>query len=149
MKKLIIVSISLMVLAAKAQSPDFHANVTNLWSQAGYKSNVLAIAEQRLNVNSNDIAGLILEFEYQVTFLEFSSVSNMAQRVLAVGETILSTNFVREFSLYAEDVRTTLSILPLYPPNEIAADKQKALLPNKRLVPSKVIQALQDDGYFQ
>ena len=148
MKKLVITLSVLTVSSVNAQTVDFYANVTNLWAQAGYKSNVLEIAEQRLAANTNDIAGLILKFEYQVAFFETASISNLAQRVLSVGETITSANFAREFPVYAEDVRTTLAVLPLYPPGEIATDKAKALRPNKRLVPRKVIEALRDDGYF-
>ena len=126
---------------------NFHTNVTNLWFQ-GNKSNVLEIAEQRLTVNTNDIAGLVLKFEFEVEFIEFLSISNTAHRVLAVGETIASVNFKREFPEYKEDIDTLLFALPFYPPNEIAADKLKALIPNKPLNASKVIKALQDDGYF-
>ena len=44
---------------------NFHTNVTNLWYQ-GYKTNVLAIANERLSQNTNDIAGLILKAEFQL-----------------------------------------------------------------------------------
>jgi len=131
-----------------ANTTNFFTNVTNLWYQ-GYKSNVLEIAEQRLSVNSNDIAGLILKLEFEIEFLEFSSFSNTAQRVFTVGETIASTNFVREFSEYTNDVHTLLLLIPHYPMNEIAADKQKALISNKPLSADDIIEALQDDGYFQ
>jgi len=127
---------------------DFHTNVTNLWYQ-GEKSNVLEIAEHRLTANTNDIAGLVLKFDFEVEFLEFPSISNTAHRALAVGETIVSANFKREFPEYKDGIEALLYALPFYPPNEIAADKLKALIPHKPLNASKVIKALQDDGYFQ
>ena len=131
-----------------ANTTNFHTTVTNLWFQ-GHKSNVLEIAEQRLNVNSNDIAGLILKYECHIGFLELSSISNAAQRVLAVGTTITSTNFVREFSLYSESINHILSVLPHYPPAELAADRQKIHIANKPLPAGDIIKALQDDGYVQ
>jgi len=148
MKKLVFLFSILMVSALQAQTMDFHSNVTNLWFQ-GQKSNVLEIANQRLNINTNDIAGLILKLEYEVEFLEFTAFSNTVQRVLTVGKTITSTNFVREFSEYEEDINVLIDALPHYPANEIAVDKLKALLPNKPLAADEVIKALQNDAYFQ
>jgi len=133
--------------ACHAQT-NFYTNVTNLWYQ-GHKSNVLEIAEQRLTADTNDIAGLILKLEFAVEFLEFPMFSNTVQRVLAVGQTVASPNFAREFQEYAEDINDILFALPFYPANEIAADKLKALIPNKPLAADDVIKALQDDGYFE
>ena len=57
--------------------------VTNLWYE-GHKSNVLAIAEQRLAANSNDLAGLILRMEYNLAFSNNSCLSNDAMSVISV-----------------------------------------------------------------
>ena len=126
----------------------FHANVTNLWYQ-GHKSNVLEIAEQRLSADTNDIAGLILRYEFQIAFLEVSSVSNSARRVLDVAQTITSANFARTFPEYSENIQAALDFLPHYTPAEVAEDKLKALIPHKPLVATDIIKALQDDGYFE
>ena len=145
---MVIVGIAVVGAWACHAQIGFHANVTNLWYQ-GHKSNVLEIAEQRLSANTNDIAGLILKLEFTVEFLEFPSFSNTVQRVLAVGQTIVSPNFAREFPEYAEEVSDLLTLIPHYPPAEIAADRLKALIPHKPLVATDIIKALQDDGYFQ
>jgi len=126
---------------------NFHTNVTNLWYQ-GHKSNVLEIAEQRLSVDTNDIAGLILKYECHIGFLELASISNAAQRVLNVAPTITSTNFARVFPEYVENIQAVLEVLPYYPPAELAADMQKIHVANKPLVATDIIEALQDDGYF-
>jgi len=139
----IIMSLSLVCHA----NTNFYTNVTNLWFQ-GYKSNVLEIAEQRLDTNTNDIAGLILKYEFQVEFLEVSSISNSAQRVLNIGATITSTNFAHLFPDYIENIHAALNFLPHYTPSEIAEDKPKALIPHKPLVADKIIEALLKDGYF-
>jgi len=73
---------------------NFYENVTNLWYQ-GYKTNVLAIADARLAVNSNDIAGLILKAEYHLEFCEDAALSNAFLRIIQVGDTITTTNFVK------------------------------------------------------
>jgi len=145
--KLFIAS-AIMSLACHADTTNFFTNVTNLWFQ-GDKTTVLAIAEQRLGANTNDIAGLILKYEFQLEFLEMSSISNSAQRVLNVGATITSTNFAQVFPNYIENIHAALIFLPHYTPAEILEDKPKALIPHKPLVATDIIKALQDDGFFQ
>ena len=97
MKKLLI-GLILMVVGESTSlaQTDFYTNVTNLWYQ-GYKSNVLEIAEQRLSVNTNDIAGLILKVNYHIAFCERAAYSNAFLRVIQVGDTVMTTNFVKEW----------------------------------------------------
>ena len=148
MKKLIATLALLTAIIAHSQTPDFHANVTNLWYQ-GYKSNVLEIAEQRLNMNSNDIAGLILKYEFELAFLELSSISNTAQRILNVGPLVTTINFANVFPDYTNRIHVILDFIPQYHPDRIEIDKPKALIPHKPLLGDRYIKALQDDGYFQ
>ena len=130
---------------------NFYTNVTNLWYQ-GYKSNVLEIAEQRLNINSNDIAGLILKAEYHFEFLEVEAISNAWLRVIQVGDTITTTNFVKEWQagMSREDILDLLDVIAENPltPQQIQADKLKALINEKPLPNEGLIEALQEDGYF-
>lgn len=145
--KLLVAGTIMSLALACPASTNFFTNVTNLWFQ-GYKSNVLEIAEQRLSANTNDIAGLILKYEFQLEFLEVASISNLAQRVLDVGATVTSANFVQQFPEYIENIHAALDFLPHYTPVEILGDKPKALIPNKPLVADEIIEALQKDGYF-
>jgi hypothetical protein len=130
---------------------NFYTNVTNLWYQ-GYKSNVLNIANVRLAANSNDIAGLILKAEYHFAFLEVEAISNAYLRVLQVGDTITTTNFVKEWQEDKSRERI-LWILDDFAENpmtlqEIQAEKPKALINEKPLPDADLIEALQKDGYF-
>ena len=128
---------------------NFYTNVTNLWYQ-GHKSNVLAIANARLAVNSNDIAGLILKAEYHFAFLEYSACSNAYLRVLQVGDIVTTTNFVKRYQGFSrEDILWLLDDLAENPmtEQEIQAEKHKALIKHKPL-PASLIEALQKDGYF-
>ena len=150
MKKLLI-TLMLTVIGGNAifAQTNFYTNVTNLWYQ-GYKSNVLEIAEQRLNVNSNDIAGLVLKAEFHFAFLDVSAISNAYLRVLEIGDTITTTNFVKR---YQESSRERiLGILDDFKENpvtvqELQVDKPKAFIKEKPL-PASLIEALQKDGYF-
>lgn len=131
---------------------NFYTNITNLWYQ-GYKSNVLAIANARLAANSNDIAGLILKAEYHFEFLEVGSISNAYIRVIQVGDTITTTNFVKEWQAgkSREDLIDLLDVIAENPltPQQVQTERIKGFINEKPLPNENLIKALQVDGYFQ
>ncbi len=137
--------------ACPAQT-NFYTNVTNLWYQ-GHKSNVLAIANSRLAQNTNDIAGLILKAEYHFAFLEDDAVSNAYLRVVQVGDTITTPNFVQDWQIgkAREDIIDLLDVIAeiRLTPQQIQIEKQKAFINEKPLPNGSLIEALQKDGYFQ
>ena len=131
---------------------NFYTNVTNLWYQ-GYKTNVLAIANERLAANSNDIAGLILKGGYHLAFTEVTEISNAYLRVIQVADTITTTNFAacwnkerwgRQDYLHILDVIVERKLTP----QQIENDRKKGFIKGKRLPDSYLIEALQKDGYF-
>ena len=130
---------------------NFYTNVTNLWYQ-GHKTNVLEIANIRLTANTNDIAGLILKAEYHFAFLEVESISNAYLRVIQVGDTITTTHFAKEWKENKSRERIVLILDDFsedpITPQEIQAEKHKALIPRKPLPDADLIEALQKDGYF-
>ena len=131
---------------------NFYTNVTNLWYQGGgARSNVLVIADARLAVNTNDFVGLLLKAHYHVEFLEVGAISNAFFRVMQVGDTITTTNFVKRWQGRPQKILWFLDVLaemPLITPQEIQAEMHKALLPRKPLPDAELIEALQKDGYF-
>ena len=151
MKKLVIAFMLMVVSGSNVLAQtNFYTNVTNLWFQ-GYKTNVLEIAEQRLNVNSNDIAGLILKAEYNLEFYEVGNISNAYLRVIQVGDTITTTNFVSYYQQTArQDFLGVLDDFVENPitPQEIQNEKPKSLLKYKRMAADSLIEALLKDGYF-
>lgn len=136
------------VSSGLAQTNFYYTNVTNLWYQ-GYKSNVLAIADARLAQNTNDIAGLILKMEYYTEFSVMSEISNSFWRVINVGDTITTSNFVARFPRKQENLLTILSFIDENPlsPAELAIEQAKGNI-NHKLFPDHLIEALQKDGYF-
>ena len=132
---------------------NFYTNVTNLWYQGGeFRTNVLTIANARLAANSNDIAGLILKAEYNLEFYNVGDISNSYLRVIQVGDTITTTNFVKDW----QEEMSKASILGILDdfaetpvtPQEIQKEKPKAFLKHKRMTHDSLIEALQKDGYF-
>ncbi len=146
-KCVIVLMISLTVFQIGYAQTNFTETVSSLW-YAGQKTNVLNIANQRLQTNTNDIAGLILKMEYQIEFLQLNTISNTMQRVLVEGTKITTTNFVTIFSVLEGSVNHLLDMIPLYPPDEFATDQGKCNISGKPLSFRSVIQALENDGYF-
>jgi len=154
MKKLVI-TLMLTVVGGNAilAQTNFYTNVTNLWYQGGAsRSNVLTIANARLAVNTNDIAGLILKANYDLEFLEVGTISNSYLRVIQVGDTITTTNFLKNWqeglSRYA--ILHLLDVIAENPltPQQIQKGKIKALLPRKPFPDADLLETLQKDGYF-
>ena len=136
--------------ASLAQT-NFYTNVTNLWYQ-GYKSNVLAIATARLAANSNDIAGLILKAEYHLAFCERALLSNAYLRVIQRADTITTANFAKCWQEEGgrQDYFDILEYVAENPltPQQIQQESLKGLITEKPLPDEYLIEALQEDGYF-
>ena len=139
--------------SASLAQTNFYTNVTNLWHQGGeYRTNVLTIANVRLAANTNDIAGLLLKAHYHAEFSEIEETTNAFSRVIQVGDTITTPNFVtcwqevqsRQGILWFLDIMEKKPLTP----QEIQDGKNKALIPHKPLANADLIEALQKDGYF-
>jgi hypothetical protein len=134
------------VCSVQAQT-NFYTTVTNSWYQ-GDKSNVFVMAESRLAQNTNDIAGLILKLECQFAWLDLAQLSNSVLRVIQVGDTITSTNFVQKFQIERQELLDDLELLKTYPtPEGLPTERQKGNISQKEL-PTFLFDALYKDGYF-
>ena len=130
--------------------------VTNLWYN-GHKSNVLAIAEERLAINSNDLAGLIVRFNYDLEFsnrvcysndivhildvLHTSQFPSLTNNVLHTSATLLQDALV-DFLDYMAGPQSKLS------PEEEIMDRQKRLINQKPLADEAFLKTLADNGLF-
>ena len=145
--------LALSCVAQTNQPPvDNFALVTNLWYQ-GYKTNVLAIAEQRLAANSNDLAGLVLKMEYDFSFLNFSNISNNMLAVVHAVQAISNDNshvFSNAHEITNELTSVLLLLRDVYRPTpaEVEQDRAKAFLPHKRMTFEDYLKWLHDDGLF-
>ncbi len=152
--------VTMLTLSCVAQTNhppvDNFALVTNLWYQ-GYKTNVLAIAEQRLAANSNDLAGLIVQFNFDLEFTNRANYSNDIARItnalhispycsltngpLFVPATILN-NSLTGFLEYLASSQAELS------QEEERSEKQKSLFSKKPLADEFFLKKLSDYGLF-
>ena len=127
---------------------NFVKQVADLWF-AGHKTNVLTIASQRLQQNTNDIAGLLLKMSYETEFLQFDQMSNTMDRVVQVGATITTPKFSELYPIVEASANYWKNLIPVYPPDQIDPDRAKGKLTEKPLAVDYILEALQEDGYFQ
>lgn len=131
---------------AAFSSPTFD-NFTNLWYTAQH-SNALAMANQRLAANSNDVAGVLMKASWDFEFLEPTDLSNTLARVVLIGNTCHTPAFTKAFEITKVDARCLLDAFALEPPEERIADRAKRGLPGKLPHYLEELKALDDDGYF-
>ncbi len=145
--------LGLSCVAQTNQPPvDNFALVTNLWYQ-GYKTNVLAIAEQRLAANSNDLAGLVLKMEYDFSFLNFSSISNSMLAVIHAVQAISNNN--SHVSSHTYEITNELSSVVLLlrdvdgpTPAGLEHDRAEALLVPETMTFEDYLKWIHEDGLF-
>ena len=105
------IAIVLITLASSSSAQtDLYSTVTNLWWE-GPKTNILAIAEERLAANTNDIVGIVLKTEYDISFSPATVLSNSFRRVLAVGAEVDTPAFAAAYPRIAWNVSGMFVVL--------------------------------------
>jgi len=153
MKKMLFAFCVFTASITEAQTTNFYTTVTNLWYQ-GQKAEVLALGQERLNINSNDMAGLIIKLEYEGEFLQLESISNTLHKVLSIGELITNVNFKTQYPNLKETIESDLEIIAIFSgfnlsQDELEAERAKGLIPHKPFALYKELEALQKDGLFE
>ena len=140
-----------IVLASTAiiglSDADFYTTTTNLWNQ-GHKHEVYTNAQERLNVYTNDMAGLLLSLVYDIEFLQLDTISNSAMRVREQGALITNEHFRAEYPDLEENIDVLLTLLAEQPmtEEECVQDAAKGNIPGKRMLFSGALEALQMDN---
>ena len=142
-----IIAILSLTFAISAVASDYYTSVTNFWYQ-GQQTNVLALSEQRLAANTNDIAGLLMKASYDFDFSNATTLSNTLARILVVGDTITTPAFTNAFRLTRIDIRGTFKTLATETPEEHSSDMLKVMGAGHPMAYSDELKALDDDGYF-
>ena len=106
------------------------------------------MGQERLNINSNDMAGLIIKLEYYEEFLQLGGLSNLLIKTSMIGASITNENFNACFPDFNEGIQWSLEFLSTYKPDstELAIERAKGLIPNKPFSYFKELEALQKDG---
>jgi len=123
----------------------FFLQISSLWER-GEKETVLAIAHKRIQVNSKDVAGLVLQLEYQIAFLQLDDLPETVDRLRSVGDAIGTKNFQKMWPTIRADIEVIKMMVSKYPEKDIEADRKKALIKGKPMTYGKLIKAIEDDG---
>lgn len=142
-----ILAAAILFASTPVLASDYYTNITNQWWQ-GHQTNVLAMANQRLAANTNDIAGLLMKASYDFDFSNSTTLSNTLARVLSVGGTVTSSSFSKTFRLLQLDIQCTFKTLATETPQEHATDMLKVLGAGHPMAYDFALEALDDDGYF-
>ena len=85
------------------------------------------------------------------SILEVDEISNAYLRVIQVGDTITTTHFMRQYQSFAKEnilgILDDLAGNPM-PPQESQVEKPKAFHAYMLMAHDSLIDALQQDGYF-
>ena len=127
---------------------NFYEQVSAMWFN-GDKQGVLDITNQRLAINSNDIAGLLLKLEYEEEFLLLSNVTNTMTRVLEQVPHFSGSNFAQRIPILIGWGEEMEAVINQYPQNEYIADLARSNMVGQVMSCDEDIKALQADGYFQ
>jgi len=149
MKKKCLACLLWLVVAISVHGQDgFTSQVEGMW-RAGDHAGVLAIAQQRLATDPNDLPGLLLKFDYEVEYLQLDEATNTATEILRVAPQIGTERFSEVRDYVTLNAQTLIEVVTNYPPAEYARDLARVgTITNKFLSYKYAIQALEEDGYF-
>lgn len=130
-------------------SADNYASVTNDWQQGNY-SNVYEWAQSRLSANTNDLPAAYVMVEYDVSFSDFTSMSNSIMRMMRVSDTATLPAFTNLYhktrpgwTYYLEN------FLPAQNESEREAEQLKSLAPGRPLTCSPFLDILWENSLWE
>lgn len=123
----------------------FSSAITDLWKQ-NRKQEVLAIAEERLAVNSDDIVGLILKFEYQIEFVVVPDVYGTMDKILAEASKFKGSQYQKILPFLRATIETGRPLLEAMDEEQRAHERLTANIENKVPMTLPVLEALERDG---
>ncbi len=147
MKHLIFILFAIGTFSTAAKcATSFSDSLNNMWL-AGDKAQVLATAKQRLQSNSNDIAGLVITMEYYMEFSDIVHLKDSIDKVIAAGSTLATTQFAKLFPKLKSDLMyIETSVLPSVSAEMAAAESPKGDISGKPMDFLYVLQAAETDG---
>ena len=146
MKKHFLILMVALLVAIFPCSNELYRNCVNALYD-GNKTNVLRLPNSDCK-RTRTISQVHFE-DIEIAFLDLMPLRIRWIAFIEVGETITTTNFVTVFPKLEGSINHLKAMIPLYPPDELAADQGKGNISGKPLPHADVLQALEDDGYFE
>ena len=145
--RIAIAAVLVMIAGSSSAQTDLYSTVTNLWWE-GPKTNILAIAEERLAANTNDIVGIVLKTEYDISFSPATVLSNSFRRVLAVGAEVDTPAFAAAYPRIAWNVSGMFVVLFRETPESFENERPKGFILHKEMDMKWAWDALHEDGWL-
>ena len=145
--RIAIAAVLVMIACSSSAQTDLYSTVTNLWWE-GPKTNILAIAEERLAANTNDIVGIVLKTEYDISFSPATVLSNSFRRVLAVGAEVDTPAFAAAYPRIAWNVSGMFVVLFRETPESFENERPKGFILHKEMDMKWAWDALHEDGWL-
>ena len=127
-----------------------YCTVTNMcWN--GAKTNILAIAESRLAANTNDIVGIVLKLEYDLSFSYLDDFTNNIPKAIKVASGVHTPNFAELYNDFVVSLTHLEKFIRENPASEadLVRERAKGNIPHKRMNFNRFLKALDDDGFFE
>ena len=140
-------TLGLLALALNASASAYFDNITNLWYTAQH-SNVLALANQRLAANTNDVAGCLLRASYDFVYSDASTQSNSLDKLVSVYRSVQTPAYLRSCMFLEADVAGIKLWLSHETPEQHAETLTKGSCPGRLPHYIRQLTALDEDGYF-
>ena len=145
--RIAIAAVLVALVGSSSAQTDLYSTVTNLWWE-GPKTNILAIAEERLAANTNDIVGIVLKTEYDISFSPATVLSNSFRRVLAVGAEVDTPAFAAAYPRIAWNVSGAFISLERYMDAVYLEEHPKGFILHKEMDMKWAWDALHEDGWL-
>ncbi len=140
-----------LALAGLSASPsaDSFASVTNDWYNGCY-SNVMELADCRLQVNTNDLVGTYLKAEYAISFQSLDDMSNAVSRLIEVCDSPYAGAYTNVFCQSKEGWEHYLGVLiPSWTAEDVAAQHAESALPHRKMCLERSLRIISEMGLWE
>lgn len=115
----------------------------------GEKDQVLKYAEARLKGNPADLIGLLVEWNYAISFMDVERIREVGPKLKRAVSEHDSPEFSKRKSWLISDVDVITKLLNDLSPELIESEGRKGLISGKPMDILRHISDLEKDGYFQ
>lgn len=126
-------------------SESYSDAVSRLWLE-GKKAEARALAEERLDEDPNDLAGLLVQLDYEVAFLEMEKLKGTLSRVRDAARAASGDGFERVRPLLLAQLETIELVMSDVTPQIVQEERHKALVSGKPLPTQPFLEALEEDA---
>lgn len=145
MKNIIAFMLTIFIPTASAGGGIFSATVQQMWF-SGHQECVLIIAQNRLQHNPADIAGLLIKLEYEIDMLDVKHMQQTSDAIAKASQQINSPAYREKKPLLKETLDTIRRLIEISSVEQIEEEKKKSGGKRKTMSLLIFIEAAEKDG---